>query len=258
MAFDLATMLVVGFVLELICVKFGTTVFFGTPFMCISLLIIFIASVRWNFGGLLIVPLLALATIIGGRWSELPYLAHVYDYRIYISILLGFILVVVTNSIIFIKIGTGKVVVSFWRIVGLILLDYFLFTLIQFVSYRLFTSHDLTESGKMIYEYTTKSGVVKRHNLCDYGENGIVYNLFALFVAVVGTFVLRSQGVVCNAKQKSIEDRKNAELDRLDRENFTISDAINTEEGNGDTDSETNDDESLHSLKDDDENPHSI
>ncbi|MCR5349995.1 MAG: hypothetical protein K6E20_03285 [Acholeplasmatales bacterium] len=247
MIFDLATLLIVGFILEIICVKFGTTVFFGTPFMCITFLITFIAVVRWNLWGLMIVPLLALATIIGGRWSELPYLAHVYDYKAYISIVLGLSTIGI-NSIFFIKFGTDKITVSFLKIVGLLLLDYVTFTIIQFISYRLMTSHSLLESGKIIYEYTNKNDVTKSYNLCNYGENGFVYNLFALIAGIVGTLVLRSQGVVCNAKQKSVEDRKNAELDRLDRENFTIEDAVNTDESDGETESDKDEDEDLHSI----------
>ena len=247
MIFDLTTLVVVGFILELICVRFGTTVFYGTPFMCISFLITFIAVIRWNLWGLLVIPLLAFATILGGRWSELPYLAHVYDYRIYISIVLGLSTLGV-DVIFFKKIGTDKMVVSFWRIIGLLLLNYVLFTIVQLISYRLMTSHSLTESGHIVYEYVNNKGISKSYNLCSYGENGMVYNLFALFAAVVGTFVLRSQGVVCNAKQKSIEDRKNAELDRLDRENFTIDDAINTDESNGETDSDKGEDNNLHSI----------
>jgi hypothetical protein len=33
-------------------------------------------------------------------------------------------------------------------------------------------------------------------------------------IAVVGSLIFRSQGVLCNAKQKLLDDKKNAELDR--------------------------------------------
>ena len=58
MAFDLLTITIVGFILEVLCVKFGSTVFYGTPFICISFLMVFIAVVRWNLYGLIIVPIL--------------------------------------------------------------------------------------------------------------------------------------------------------------------------------------------------------
>ncbi len=257
MLFDLATILVVSFILELICVKFGTTVFYGTPFICISFFAVFLAVVRWNLWGLIIIPFIAIATIIGGRWSELPYLAAVYDYRIYISIILG-LSTIGLNVILFRFVGTDKVLVSWLRILGLIVLDYLLFSLVQVVVYRLLTSHTLAKNAVEIYEVVKKNGDVVEYNLCKYGEGGFIYDLFGLVVTIVGTLVLRSQGVVCNAKQRSIEDRKNAELDRLDRENFTIEEVVNTDNSSGEAESEESENDDSDSSKGENENSNSI
>jgi len=241
MAFDLLTITIVGFILEVLCVKFGSTVFYGTPFICISFLMVFIAVVRWNLYGLIIAPILVLATIVGGRWSELPYLAAVYDYRIYISVLIG-LLSIGLNVIIFKKYGTAKITVSWYKIVIMIIINYLIFSLIQVVVYRLLSAHTLMHNGKIMYEYINKDDEIKVYNLCRYGESGFVYDLFGLIVGIVGTLILRSQGVVCNALQKSIEDRKNAELDRLDRENFSIDESVNIEEISGEISSNKDED----------------
>lgn len=257
MIFDLSTILIVGFVLELLCVKFGTTVFYGTPFICMSFMMVFIAVVRWNLWGLILIPILVVATIIGGRWSEVPYLAAVYNYKIYISVVIG-LLIIGLNVILFKIFGTDKVIVSWVRVVGLILIDYLLFSIIQVLVYRLLTSHNITKTGIEIYEFVKKNGDVKEYNLCKFGEGGFIYDLFGLAVAIVGILVLRSQGVVCNAKQRSIEDRKNAELDRLDRENFTIEEAVNTNDDSGEVSLDKSEDNSSCSNKGENDDSNSI
>ena len=87
---DLLLLVSIGFILELLVVKFSGLVLYAAPSVTIALLIAFIAVARWNLWGLLICPLLALATLIGGQKIELSYIAAVYDYKMYISILFGY------------------------------------------------------------------------------------------------------------------------------------------------------------------------
>ena len=118
---DLLLLASIGFILELLVVKFSGLVLYAAPSVTIALLIVFIAVARWNLWGLLICPLLALATLIGGQKIELSYIAAVYDYKMYISILFGYCGLAL-NVIFFKKFTTNRVIkgASF---IGLIVLD---------------------------------------------------------------------------------------------------------------------------------------
>ena len=241
MAQDLIMLTFIGGLLEVFTTKFATVVFNGTPFMCISLLIVFIAVARWNLWGLLTIPLLALTTMLGGKWSEANYLAMVYDWRMYLSTVLSLCMVGV--NVIFFKKSTTKYVASQpLYMILLMLLDYALVCVVQILLYRLFCAGTLAHSGYIEFSYTkvNENGVseVIKENLCRYGEGTLVYNLFGLVVLFVGGFILRSQGIICNVKQRFIDDKINADLDRADRK-FTISEA--EEEASGEAESQDED-----------------
>ena len=103
--------------------------------------------------------------------------------------------------------------------IGLVLLDYILFSIIQFISYRLLTCNgDLLHRGQILNS-------LGEDKICGYIEGGMLYNLFGLTIAVIGLLILRSQGAVSNVKQKLIDDKKNAELDRIDM-NFRIKELL--------------------------------
>ena len=108
--------------------------------------------------------------------------------------------------------------------------SYVVYCSIQFLSYRLICSGTLTHSGLNIFDYTNKDGVLKTVNLCTLGEGGFAFNLIGLIIFVVGILILRSQGVVCNVKNKLIDDKKNAELNRINTENFTVEEAGSDDE----------------------------
>jgi hypothetical protein len=65
-----------------------------------------------------------------------------------------------------------------------------------------------TNGSENVYE--TKYGF---KNYCQYIEQGFLYNLFGLAVAAIGVFVLRSQGVIVNAVDKLIDDKKLVEAE---------------------------------------------
>ena len=220
----------IGGILEVFAVKFGAFVFNGAPFVCISLLIVFVAVVRWNFWGLLTAPLLALTAYLGGIWTDLPYVQAVYGWQMYLSTLIG-LCVVSLNSIIFIKFGTNKIVSSPVLLVIMMIVDYLLLCIVQFAVYRLLTSGNLMKIGDIPFTYfdnNTKENVTV--NICKYGEERLIYNLFGFAVLVAGCFVLRSQGIVCNVKQRFIDDKINADLDRAD-ENFSIEEVVEEDLG---------------------------
>ena len=197
----------------------------GTPTITISFLITIIAIIRWNLWGLIIVPLLALATTLGGSFADYGQFRAFYQFgsaynncglAIFISTICG-LLTIGLDVILFKKMGTKKVVKNPFILVGMVLVNYAIFNFIQFIVYRLITAGgDLFNQAQVIY-----SGTEGDFNLAIWAENGFIRNLLALAIAVVGILVLRSQGVATNVRDKLIDDKINAELDAKDR-NFRI------------------------------------
>ena len=182
MAQDLLMLTVIGGILEVFSVKFGAFVFNGAPFVCISLLIVFLAVVRWNFWGLLVVPIMALTAMLGGMWTDLPYVKAVYGWQMYLSTAIGLCFVSL-NSIIFIKFGANKIVSSPVLLVLMMIVDYLIVCIVQFMAYRLFTSGSLMQMANVpltYYDNSEKANVTV--NVCKYGEERLVYNLFGFIV----------------------------------------------------------------------------
>ena len=110
MVFDLFILTAIGFVLEIFAVKFSGAVFKCAPSAAISLLIVFVAVVRWNWWGLLSVPFMALGVYLGGvNMDYFDYLRAVYDWRMYLSSAAGLSMIGL-NSIFFIKFKTKKII----------------------------------------------------------------------------------------------------------------------------------------------------
>ena len=226
MVIDLTMLTIIGALLEGLCARFGGLVFANTtPTTFISLFIVFLAVVRWNLWGLITIPFLAIATMIGGMNGDIDTLKAFYNWsytgwQAYVSIICG-MLTVGLDVIIFKKFKTKKVVHNILALVGVCILTYVLYNTVQLVIFRLLTSNgDFIHQGRIEYSVTNKKGTFV-HNLCTYGEGGFVFNLFSLAVMVVGSLILRSQGVLTNVREKLLDDKLNAELDELDR-NFRI------------------------------------
>lgn len=244
MGVDLFLLAAIGCVLEGVVTALSGFVFNGTPTFTFSLLIIYLAVVRWNLWGLLLAPILALATIIGGGLGIIDRYAAVYDWRVYISSTLGLITVGL-NVIFFKRFGTRKVINTTGMMTVMAIINYLTYSLVSFVAYRLMCSGTLANSGMIEFVYNVyDEGNVSQMsvNLCAYVESAFVYNLFGLAVTIIGLFVLRSQGVVNNVVDKLVEDKRNAELDRYTESNFTfnLQDEAKTEESNDTSDSSAN------------------
>lgn len=246
MVVDLLILGLIGCLLEGLTTKMCGMTLAAGPTFTFSLLIIFISTARWNLWGLILCPILPLATILGGRFNDLPYFAAMYDWRVYVSTTIALFSIGV-NVIFYKRKGTKNTLFSIWRMMGLVLLDYALFTVIQFLFYRLLSGGTLLESGMIEFTFTRYLGDEKvptltTANLCGYVESGMVYNLLGLAIAVIGLLVLRSQGgIVNNVRDKLIEDKKNAELDRIDAETFQIKEDTSTPYPDGAEDDECKD-----------------
>lgn len=226
MLVDLLLLTIIGCLLEGFASAISTIVFVGTPSFTFALLITFIAVCRWNLWGLLVIPFMALANMIGGMNSQLDYLGKVYDWRFMLSSALG-LTTVGLNVVFFKRKGTNQIINSQGGLAGLIIMDYLLYSTIQFLVYRLLTSGTILHNGEILYEYmkyipeteTLKPTTV---NLCLFGENALVYNLFGLAVTFLGLYVLRSQGVVDNVIDKLKRDREEMQLSRINNDDFSI------------------------------------
>lgn len=244
MGVDLFLLAAIGCVLEGVVTALSGFVFNGTPTFTFSLLIIYLAVVRWNLWGLLLAPILVLATILGGSLGIIDRYAAVYDWRVYISSTLGLITAGL-NVIFFKRFGTRKVINATGMMIILVLVNYLTYSLVSFLTYRLICAGTLAHSGvlEFVYNIYEEGNTIQTSvNLCAYVESAFVYNLFGLAVAIIGLFVLRSQGVVNNVIDKLVEDKKNAELDRIAESNFTfnIQEEAKTEESNDTSDSSAN------------------
>lgn len=196
---------VLGALLEGIATALSGMALQCPPSFTISFLVLFVAIARWNLWGLTIAPILVVGTIIGGKNNFYDAMAAMYDWRLYVSALVG-LLTLGLNVIIFKKNGTKKSVLNNWLLVVMILCNYVIYNLIQGATYWLCT-RDV--NGQILYD-TGK----KLINICQWAINGYAYNLMGLAFAFVGVIILRSQGVVNNVIDKLIDDKKNAELQR--------------------------------------------
>ena len=230
MAIDLTVLILIGGLLEGLSAMFGPLVFFSTPTTYISMLIVFIAVIRWNLWGLITIPFLTICTIIGGVNGQIDTFKAFYNFgytgwQAYVSMIFGMLFIGI-DVIFFKKFSTKKVMHNNFAVIGLGILNYVLYNAVFLVAFRLLTSGgDLLHSGVILYDLGSKG----TQNLCGYGESGFVSNLFSLAVMVVGTFILRSQGVATNVVEKLLDDKYNAELNELDR-SFRIEEPIDSED----------------------------
>ncbi|MBO7080335.1 MAG: hypothetical protein J6W64_11175 [Bacilli bacterium] len=203
--------------------RFGG-IMLGTPTITISFLITLIAVIRWNLWGLIIVPLLVLATTLGGSFADYGQFrafyrfGSEYDYcgtAVYVSTVVG-LLTIGLDVILFKKVGTKKIVKSPIALIVICGVNYLILNVVQFFIFRLMTAHSLFSQAQIIY-----TGVNGDFNLAIWGESGLAKNLFGLAIAVIGILILRSQGVITNVVDKLVDDKINAELDAKDR-NFRI------------------------------------
>lgn len=222
MAIDLTIMLVLGVVLDFFLAMISLVVLgnYVMPASLVSMLIIFIAVARWDGYGLVLSPILPLGVIFGactiGGYFKAVY-SFQTDWQFYLSIVLGYLSFGV-NILFYKKFGTKKMLNETWKVILLILLNYALFCGVQYLSYTLLT---LGKENELIYQYVNSKNETVTYLIYDKPRNGFIYNLLGLAIMFIGVFIFRSQGIVCNVKQKFIDDKRNAELDEADRK-FTI------------------------------------
>lgn len=241
---DLILLSIIGFVLEFLCTKFASLAIASTVTMSFSFFIVFVAVVRWNCYGLLTIPILVAATILGGRFTDVHYLRPAYDWHVYVATSIA--LTTIGLDVIPFKIfGTKKTVSNVWILVLMIFVNFFVANLVQLFVYRICCGNitgNVIPSSYTHYDSELGENVTVTINLCKYIESGLVYNLFGLAIAVIGVLVLRSQGAVSNVVEKLIDDKKEMELIRENTEGFSISEISKSNESDSsEKEEDTND-----------------
>lgn len=99
---DLLMLAVLGALLEGIATALSGMALQCPPSFTISFLVLFVAIARWNLWGLTIAPILVVGTILGGKNNFYDAMAAMYDWRLYVSALVG-LLTLGLNVIIFKK-----------------------------------------------------------------------------------------------------------------------------------------------------------
>lgn len=220
---DLILLTVLGVLLEGLTERFASTILSGTPSVAFALFIVFFAVTRWKLWGLIIIPFLALSTWLGGSLGEIKYLADAYDWRVFVAEICGLATIGV-NVVFYRKHRTQSIITTTWKVILLIIFDYVLYCTVHFIVYRLLTSGSLIRMGELggIYKVATShfegDDIVTQINeefvnYCYYIEQGFIYNLFALAVCFIGTFIFRSQGIINNAVDKLVDDKKLADAE---------------------------------------------
>lgn len=193
MLVDLAILGVIGIIVEAIGIyafnAMLTCVMMSTAF---SLLIMFAATTRWGWKGLILAPILALATILCGRFlnPRVTYRIN-YDWKLYIATVFQ-LLSVSFNILWFKKIKdeyqtTKSIQLTF----GLCAIDCIISLLVLSLVYLI---------------------LAKKFLLLSF----IIWNAFGYAILFVGAFILSRQNILVNIKKDLIrkeQDRKEAEAD---------------------------------------------
>ena len=210
MAIDLITLTLIGCAVEVLGIfVFNKMLIASMITTSISLLIMMVATFRWGWKGLLISPILALATILSGLLIN-PHINYRqnYDWRLYLAVLAQ-LLSVSVNLLWFKKVKDEKettsklqslfalcaidCVVSLFALSLVYLLTAFKFQLLGFV----------------------------------------VWNAFGYVILFVGSFILSRQGILVNIKKNLISQKH----EREEAENFKMAlpdEEENLEEKKGD------------------------
>lgn len=220
---DLILLTVLGVLLEGLTQRFASTILSGTPTIAFALFIVFFAVTRWKLWGLTIIPFLALSTWLGGSLGEIKYLADAYDWRVFIAEMCGLATVGI-NVVFYRNHRTQNIIATPWKLILIIIFDYAMYCAVHFVVYRLISSGNLFKMSDIGGYYNVTRGqlvdgesVITTQNeyvyYAYYIEQGFIYNLFGLIVCFVGSFIFRSQGIINNAVDKLVDDKKMADAE---------------------------------------------
>lgn len=183
MLIDLLMTGIIGVIVEFFGVFVFNKMFYATiiPF-AISLLIMMISTTRWGSKGLVLVPFLALATVLSGRLiNPIETLRSSYDWRLYISLFVS----LSTFSLNYYWFSFRKkreIKETMGSMAGLACIDIVIATLLLVLVYYLLTGN------MFILAFP-------------------IWGLYGYAMLILGTCILFTQGVLVNVKDKMIEEK---------------------------------------------------
>lgn len=198
MVIDLAMLVAFGTIAEAIALYVIPTILPNAfPFFCASMLVCILAVTRWNWKGLVVVPIMALITVLLGRlmtsissYDEVKELSKFYDWRLFVTNLVTFsasiILWPVKKLVKRKEIFTSRVFVEFLVVVVLAI-----GMLAQVFTYSLVT-------------------LAAPHN---FAAVLVISDMPAVIVTLIFMAVLRHQGIFVDAKQDLISKKEEAEME---------------------------------------------
>lgn len=180
MIIDLIVIGVVGSIIEALGIYIFNQMIYATIIASsFSLLIMLMATTRWGWKGLVLAPVLALATIIGGRYFVTnPDLRPNYDWKLYVAILFS-LLAFAINIVWFNKKNYRQTYGKASNIFILVLIDILVSQLVLSIVYLI-----LKQSFQLL--------------------GFLAWNSFSYIILFVGAFALKGVGVMIDVKEDII------------------------------------------------------
>ena len=190
MFIDLLTTAIIGILVEFLGVFVLNKLIYATiiPF-AISLLIMMVVTTRWGSWGLLLVPVLALSTVLSGRLiNPREEFRVLYDWKLYLSIMFA-LSTFSLNYFWFKKRKDKKETMGSLSLLAV--LDIIAATLMLVLVYYLLTSQDLILAFP-------------------------IWGLYGYAILIIGTCILNRQNVLVNVKKTLLE----RQVERIEEEDF--------------------------------------
>ena len=189
---DLLTSAIIGILVEFLGVFVLNKLIYAMiiPF-AISLLIMMVVTTRWGSWGLVIVPVLALSTVLSGRLIN-PHeqFKLLYDWKLYISLI--FSLSTFSLNYLWFKIFNDKKIKQTMGTLSLLgVIDIIISTLMLVLIYYMLTSRNLIMAFP-------------------------AWGLYGYAILIIGTCILFKQGVLANVKSTLKENY----VERIEEEEF--------------------------------------
>ena len=183
MLIDLLITGIIGMIVEFLGVFVFNKMIYATivPF-AISLLIMMISTTRWGSKGLVLVPFLALSTVLSGKFiNPTEALKVFYDWKLYVSLLVSLSTFSLNYCWFYIR-KKKEIKETMGSMAGLACLDILVSTVMLVLVYYLLTG------SMFILAFP-------------------VWSLYGYAMLILGTCILFTQGVLVNVKEKIIEEK---------------------------------------------------
>ncbi len=187
MIIDLSILAFFGIVVEMLALYLtGIFLVSAIPTFCISILMIIIAITRWGYKGLIFCPIFAIAVFLSGKFLLRDESIHFYyNIEMFIALFLGMFGCSIT-LLWYKKYNVKETFESIGKIILLTLLNITVVLIIQEVVFL------ISGQGTRIVA-------------------SLIYDAFGIVLTIIGMWILKSQGVMINVKEKMLKDKKEQE-----------------------------------------------